>query len=58
MIKRSKSEQKAYFDGCKMVAKTIQNYLSDDGKRVLKWLLVAVKNAVTESEENDVDNRS
>lgn len=58
MIKRSKSEQKAYLDGCMMVARTIKNYLTHDGKRVLKWLLMAVKNTVTESEDNDADNRS
>ena len=50
MILRTKSEQKAYLDGYEMCADCIKKYLTDEGKRKLECLLVAVRNAV-ESEE-------
>ena len=50
MILRTKGEQKAYLDGYEMCADCIKKYLTDEGKRKLECLLVAVRNAV-ESEE-------
>lgn len=46
MIKRTKSEQKAYLDGYEMCAECIEKYLSDKGKQRLECLLIAVRNAV------------
>ena len=43
---RTKGEQKAYLDGYEMCADCIEKYLTDDGKRKLECLLVAVRNAV------------
>ena len=52
MTLRTKGEQKAYLDGYEMCAECIEKYLSDDGKRMLECLLVAVRNAV---EIEDID---
>lgn len=57
MNKRSKSEQRAYLDGCEMIAMNIEKYLSEKGKHVLYCLLSVVRVAVTESEDNDVNDR-
>ena len=46
MILRTKSEQKAYLDGFEMCAKCIEEYLSNEGKRVLETLLIVVRTAV------------
>ena len=46
MMLRTKGEQKAYLDGYEMCADCIEKYLTDDGKRKLECLLVAVRNAV------------
>ena len=46
MMLRTKSEQKAYHDGYETCAECIEKYLSDEGKRKLEYLLMAVKNAV------------
>ena len=43
---RTKGEQKAYLDGYEMCADCIEKYLTDEGKRKLECLLVAVRNAV------------
>ena len=53
---RTKGEQKAYLDGYEMCAECIKKYLSDEGKKKLECLLMAVRNAVeiedvAESEE-------
>lgn len=46
MTLRTKSEQKAYLDGFEMCAECVEKYLSNKGKKVLKCLLVTVRNAV------------
>ena len=46
MTLRTKGEQKAYLDGYEMCADCIEMYLTDEGKRKLECLLVAVRNAV------------
>lgn len=46
MTLRTKGEQKAYLDGYEMCAECIEKYLSDDGKRMLECLLMAVRTAV------------
>lgn len=46
MTLRTKGEQKAYLDGYEMCADCIEKYLTDEGKRKLECLLVAVRNAV------------
>lgn len=56
MALRTKGEQKAYLDGYKMCADCIKEYLSDEGKKQLECLLMAVRSAVeiediTESED-------
>ena len=43
---RTKGEQKAYYDGYKMCAYSIEKYLTDEGKQKLEGLLMAVRNAV------------
>ena len=58
MMLRTKDEQKAYLDGYEMCANCIEQYLSNEGKKKLECLLVAVRNAVeiedkAESEENN-----
>ena len=55
MTLRTKDEQKAYLDGYEMCAECIEKYLSDDGKKKLKGLLTAVRNAV-EIEESEKNN--
>jgi hypothetical protein len=46
MTLRTKGEQKAYLDGFEMCAECIEKYLTDEDKRKLECLLVAVRNAV------------
>lgn len=46
MTLRTKGEQKAYLDGYEMCAECIEKYLSDEGRRVLECLTMAVRNAV------------
>lgn len=46
MTLRTKGEQKAYLDGYEMCAECIEQYLSNEGKKKLKCLLMAVRNAV------------
>lgn len=51
---RTKEEQKAYLDGYEMCAECIEDYLTDDVKRILENLVEAVRatvNASLESEE-------
>lgn len=55
MTLRTEGEQKAYLDGYEMCAECIEKYLSDDGKKKLKGLLTAVRNAV-EIEESEKNN--
>ena len=43
---RTKGEQKAYLDGFEMCAECIEKYLTEEGKRKLECLLLAVRNAV------------
>lgn len=43
---RTKGEQKAYIDGYERCAGCIKKYLSDEGKKQLECLLIAVRNAV------------
>lgn len=57
---RTKGEQKAYLDGFERCAECIKQYLSDEGKKKLECLLMAVRNAVKiediepqESEDKD-----
>lgn len=54
---RTKREQKAYLDGYEMCAECIEKYLSDEGKRKLECLLMAVRNAV-EIEDAEPQERS
>lgn len=46
MTVRTKSEQKAYLDGYEMCAECIERYLSNEGKKKLESLLMAVRYAV------------
>ena len=46
MTLRTKGEQKAYLDGYEMCAECIEQYLSNEGKKKLECLLIAVRNAV------------
>lgn len=46
MTLRTKGEQKAYLDGYEMCAECIEQYLSNEGKKKLECLLMAVRNAV------------
>lgn len=46
MMLRTKGEQRAYLDGYEMCADCIKKYLTDEGKRKLECLLLAVRNAV------------
>ena len=55
MTRRTKGEQKAYLDGFEMCAENIENYLSDKGKKVLKCLLIAVRNAVEIEDKESED---
>lgn len=43
---RTKGEQKAYLDGYEMCAECIEEYLTDEGKKILECMLMAVRNAV------------
>ena len=43
---RAKGEQKAYLDGYERCAECIKKYLSDKGKKILEYQLMAVRNAV------------
>ena len=43
---RTKGEQKAYLDGYEMCAECTEKYLTDEGKKKLECLLMAVRNAV------------
>ena len=43
---RTKGERKAFLDGYEMCAECIEKYLTDEGKKVLECLLMAVRNAV------------
>lgn len=51
MTLRTKDEKKAYLEGCEMCADCIKKYLTDEGKRKLECLLVAVRNAVESENE-------
>ena len=48
---RTPEEQKAYLDGYERCAECIKQYLSDEGKERLEWLLTAVRNAVESDDE-------
>jgi len=48
---RTLEEQKAYLDGYEKCAECIEQYLSDEGKKILELSLIAVR-AVVESENN------
>ncbi len=52
MTRRTKGEQRAYFDGYQMCAECLEEYLTDKGKKVLMCMLSAVKNAVDIEDEN------
>lgn len=54
MTLRTKGEQKAYLDGYTMCADCIEKYLTDEGKKRLECLLMAVRNAV---EIEDIEPR-
>ena len=43
---RTPNEQKAHLDGYEMCAECIEKYLSDEGKKKLECLLMAVRSAV------------
>ena len=43
---RTPDEQKAYLDGYEKCAECIEKYLSDEGKKMLELLLMAVRSAV------------
>lgn len=57
MTLRTKGEQKAYLDGYEMCAECIEKYLTDEGKKKLECLLIAVRNAV-EIEDIEPQERS
>lgn len=57
MTLRTKGEQKAYLDGYEMCAECIEKYLTDEGKKKLECLLIAVRNAV-EIEDTEPQKRS
>ena len=46
MTLRTKGEQRAYLDGFERCAECIKQHLSDEGKKQLECLLIAVRNAV------------
>lgn len=52
---RTPDEQRGYLDGYEKCAESIEKYLSDEGKKILKCLLMAVRSAV-ESEDADADS--
>lgn len=60
MTLRTKGEQKAYLDGYEMCAECIEKYLTDEGKKILECLLMAVRNAVDiediEPQESEVQD--
>jgi hypothetical protein len=43
---RTPDEQRAYLDGYEKCAECIEKYLSDEGKKMLEYLLMAVRSAV------------
>lgn len=43
---RTPDEQRSYLDGYEKCAESIEKYLSDEGKKMLKCLLAAVRSAV------------
>lgn len=49
---RTLEEQRSYLDGYEKCAENIEKYLSDEGKKKLECLLMAVRNAV-ESEDKE-----
>lgn len=57
MMLRTKGEQKAYMDGFEMCAECIEKYLTEENKRKLECLLLAVRNAV-EIEDIEPQNYS
>lgn len=52
---RTPDEQRAYLDGYEKCAESIEKYLSDEGKKILKCLLMAIR-SVVESEDTDENN--
>lgn len=46
MTLRTPDEQKAYLDGFERCAECIEKYLSDEGKKKLGCLIMAVRSAV------------
>lgn len=55
---RTPDEQRAYLDGYEKCAECIEKYLSDEGKKMLECLLMAVRSAVeiddaTKSEDEE-----
>lgn len=52
---RTPDEQRAYLDGYEKCAESIKKYLSDEGKKMLECLLMAVR-TVVESEDTNGNN--
>ena len=55
---RTPDEQRAYLDGYEKCAECIEKYLSDEGKKMLELLLMAVRSTVeiddaTKSEDDE-----
>lgn len=57
MTLRTKGEQKAYLDGYEKCAEGIEKYLSDEGKKKLECLLMAVRNAVEVEDEAESEDK-
>lgn len=49
---RTPDEQRAYLDGYEKCAECIEKYLSDEGKKMLELLLMAVRSAVESEDAN------
>ena len=49
---RTPDEQKVYLDGYEKCAESIEKYLSDEGKKMLELLLMAVRSAVESEDAN------
>ena len=50
MTKRTKDQQKAFLDGYETCAECIEQYLSDEGKKVLESLIMGLR-IVVETED-------
>ena len=54
---RTPDEQRAYLDGYEKCAECIEKYLSDEGKKMLELLLMAVRSAVESGDITEGDDK-